>query len=98
MSMYSRAAIPRVARKSRTNSISARLESRLTVGKLTRRSRISALFMSSAGGRRSLLLERVGNGNANSPRRRDDGLGAIAENGRVGYGRDAEGVGQVADE
>src|ERR1035441_7020364 len=95
MSMYSLDATPREARKSRTYSISARFESRLTVGKLMSRSRICALFISSRTGPSSVLFERIGDGNADRARRRYYRLIAIAVQGRIRVRVDAENVGQI---
>src|ERR1700691_344457 len=94
-SLYSLDSTPRSARNSRTNSISARFESRLTVGKPMSRSRICTLFMYARVARFSPLLERITQGEADGARLRHHGFSAIAVDRRIRVGVDAEIIGKV---
>src|SRR3984885_14456258 len=95
LSMYRRVSTPRATRNSCAYSISARLESRLTVGKPISRSRIWTLFIRASYARCSPFLERITQGEADGTRLRYHGLRAIAVDCGIRIRADAEIVGQV---
>src|ERR1700722_19032467 len=95
LSMYRRVSTPSATRNSRAYSISARLESRLTVGKPISRSRIWTLFIRASYARSSPFLKRITQCQADGARLRYHGLRAIAVDRGIRIRADAQIVGQV---